>query len=129
MSKISNMLSNGKFYAINAVDCCEESEKNRSTDNAAGSMFSWQLSGELGTSIVGNEVVDHPSHYAGKNGIEAIDVIDAYDLNFNMGSALKYILRCGKKDDAIIELEKAIWYLKHEVELRKQGKERMQNGQ
>lgn len=83
----------------------------------------------LTPNIAGNEVVDRPSHYAGKNGIEAIDVIDAYDLNFNMGSALKYILRCGKKDDEIIELEKAIWYLKHEVELRKQEKERTQNGQ
>lgn len=41
MSKISNMLNNGKSYAINAVNCCGESEKFDPPDNDAGSMFSW----------------------------------------------------------------------------------------
>lgn len=64
----------------------------------------------------GEEVVDHPKHYAGRNGLEAIDVIDAFNLNFNLGSAIKYILRLGKKDDEVTELEKAIWYLKRELQ-------------
>lgn len=64
----------------------------------------------------GEEVVDHPKHYAGKNGIEAIDVIDAFNLNFNLGSAVKYILRLGKKDDEVTELEKAVWYLQREIQ-------------
>lgn len=127
MSKISDVLVNSVNLDETDVvldECLPESKKNcRLDDN--GSI--WQYGTMSKIDNIGNEVVDHPSHYAGKNGIEAIDVIDAYDLNFNMGSALKYILRCGKKDDEIIELEKAIWYLKHEVELRKQEKERMQN--
>ena len=125
MSKIFNILNCNTSSAINTDDCPANTEKNHEPTDV-DSPFIWKQNTVTQVNI-GNEVVDHPSHYAGKNGIEAIDVIDAYDLNFNMGSALKYILRCGKKDDEIIELEKAIWYLKHEVELRKQEKERMQN--
>lgn len=66
------------------------------------------------------EMVNHPSHYAG-NGIEVIDVIDAFKLNFNLGNAVKYILRCGKKDSPVQELKKAIWYLDHEVQTLEKG--------
>lgn len=67
----------------------------------------------------GESVVDHPLRYQSKNGIEAIDVIDSFGLNFNLGSAVKYILRLGKKDDEITELEKAKWYIQHEIDVRK----------
>ena len=50
--------------------------------------------------------------------MEVIDVIDNFELNFNLGNAVKYILRCGKKDNDIQELNKAIWYINHEIELR-----------
>ena len=43
--------------------------------------------------------------------IEAIDVIDAWNLNFNLGSCVKYELRLGEKDDEITEIDKAIQYL------------------
>lgn len=59
--------------------------------------------------------VNHPKHYIGKNGIESIDVIEAFDLGFNMGNAIKYILRSGKKGDRIEDIRKAIWYLNREV--------------
>ena len=56
--------------------------------------------------------VDHPNHYGGEdNPYEAIKVIEAWDLNFNLGNVVKYISRAGKKD-----LEKALWYLKREIE-------------
>jgi len=63
------------------------------------------------------EKVDHPDHYQAK-GMEAIDVIEAYNLNFSLGSALKYILRAGKKpgESSVEDLNKAIWYLQREVE-------------
>ena len=64
------------------------------------------------------EWVTHPTHYQSKNGMEVIDVIDNFELNFNLGNAVKYILRCGKKDNDIQELNKAIWYINHEIELR-----------
>ena len=62
-----------------------------------------------------DDAVNHPSHYQGKNGIESIDVIENFDLNFNLGNAIKYILRAGKKGDRLQDLEKALWYLSREV--------------
>lgn len=62
-----------------------------------------------------NETVNHPEHYQSESGMEVIDVIEAFDLNFNLGNAIKYILRAGKKDDECEDLKKALWYLKREV--------------
>lgn len=64
------------------------------------------------------EMVDHPQHYGGDTVYEAIRVIEAHDLNFNLGSALKYLLRCGKKPGAkpVEDLEKACWYLQREID-------------
>lgn len=59
--------------------------------------------------------VNHPSHYQGKK-FEVIDIIDDFNLNFNLGNAIKYILRSGKKEDKKKDLEKAIWYLQREIE-------------
>ena len=62
------------------------------------------------------EKVDHPSHYnAGR--IEVIDFIEDQNFNFNLGNAVKYISRAGKKDPAKFreDLEKAIWYLNREL--------------
>nr|DAI31791.1 MAG TPA: nucelotide kinase [Caudoviricetes sp.] len=62
------------------------------------------------------EKVNHPSHYnAGK--IEVIDFIEDQNLNFNLGNAVKYISRAGKKDPVKFreDLEKAIWYLNREL--------------
>ena len=64
------------------------------------------------------EVVNHPEYYGGEdNPYEAIKVIDAWGLGFCLGNAVKYISRAGKKpdNDAIQDLEKAAWYLNHEI--------------
>ena len=63
------------------------------------------------------EKVNHPDHYQA-DGMEAIDVIEAYDLNFSLGSAIKYILRAGKKpgEDSQEDLKKAVWYIQREIE-------------
>lgn len=56
-------------------------------------------------------------HYCA-GGIEAMDVIEAYGLNFALGNALKYILRCGHKGneaDAVRDLEKARAYIDREI--------------
>ena len=60
--------------------------------------------------------VDHPQHYGGEDNVyEAIKVIEAWDLGFNLGNTVKYIARCGKKDDELQELKKASWYLEREI--------------
>ncbi len=65
------------------------------------------------------EQINHPAHYGGEeNPYEAIKVIEAWDLGFNDGNAVKYIARAGKKDPAkrIEDLRKAAWYLNREIE-------------
>jgi len=59
--------------------------------------------------------VNHPDHYQGAV-TEVIDVIEDFDLNFNLGNAVKYILRSGKKETFLTDLKKAIWYLEREIE-------------
>lgn len=63
-----------------------------------------------------NDKVNHPAHYGGEdNPYEVIKVIEAWGLNFHLGNTVKYIARCGKKDDEIQELKKAKFYLEREI--------------
>lgn len=74
-----------------------------------------------------NDPVNHPAHYTdGK--IDVIDFIDDKRLNFCRGNAVKYIARAGKKDPhkEIEDLEKAVWYLNHEI-ARLKGEKECQN--
>lgn len=59
------------------------------------------------------DMVNHPKHY-NVDGFEVIDIIDAFGLNFNMGNALKYLLRADRKGNKKQDIEKAIWYLQRE---------------
>ena len=61
-----------------------------------------------------DDMINHPLHYQSEKGIEVIDVIEAFKLNFNLANAIKYILRSGKKGEALEDIQKAIWYLKRE---------------
>lgn len=62
--------------------------------------------------------VEHPSHY-NQGKYEVIDVINDWKLNFNLGNAIKYIARADYKNNAIEDLEKAIFYLNYEINFRK----------
>lgn len=68
-----------------------------------------------------NDLVNHPTHYKTKNGLEAIDVIDAFTdgLNgseaTNTGNILKYMCRW-KKKNGLTDLRKARWYLNRLIE-------------
>jgi hypothetical protein len=65
--------------------------------------------------------VDHPPHYRADTGVEAIVVIEAWGLNFNLGNVVKYISRAGHKLDQAEDLEKALWYLQREVKRIKES--------
>lgn len=71
-----------------------------------------QMQGSL--AVVKVEAVNHPAHYQTAAGIEAIEVIEKYDLGFCLGSAFKYLTRAGKKSrlTELEDLKKAAWYLK-----------------
>ena len=65
------------------------------------------------------DVVNHPPHYTA-GGVETLDFIEAKDLNYRLGNVVKYVVRCGKKNtDPVQDLEKAMFYLKREIEARR----------
>ena len=63
-------------------------------------------------------MVSHPNHYKSKNGLEVIDVIEAFTDGLNgieatdTGNILKYICRW-KAKNGLQDLKKAKWYLTH----------------
>ena len=66
---------------------------------------------------VNEDAINHPSHYNyGK--IEVIDFIEDQNLNFNLGNAIKYICRAGRKDPnkTAEDLGKAMFYIEHEIQ-------------
>ena len=57
-----------------------------------------------------------PSHYQGT--IQPIDLINAQNLNFNLGNVVKYVCRAGKKqgENVLSDLEKAKNYIIYDIE-------------
>lgn len=76
---------------------------------------------DCGISSSPNVAIENPLHYnSHPSGIECITIAEHF--NFNIGNAIKYIWRAGLKSDNIIQdLEKAMWYLKREIENRKKS--------
>jgi hypothetical protein len=68
--------------------------------------------------------VNHPQHYGGDTTYETIKVIEAWELGFNLGNAVKYISRAGRKDHRteLEDLRKAAWYLNREIEAWEKAK-------
>jgi hypothetical protein len=62
-----------------------------------------------------HDPVNNPAHYT-DGGIETIDFIEAKGLGFNLGNAVKYISRAGKKGNRLQDLQKAQWYLAREID-------------
>lgn len=58
-----------------------------------------------------------PEHYRGRDGLEPWHVVDAFELDYYLGSALKYILRAGKKGPKRDDITKAINFLARAREL------------
>ena len=57
-----------------------------------------------------------PLHYQGE--IQHIELINAQNLNFNLGNVVKYVCRASKKDgeNTLSDLEKAKDYINFEIE-------------
>lgn len=74
--------------------------------------------------------VNHPGHYTwlkDKCGIEVIDITRHMD--FDLGNAIKYILRAGHKTEEgysdiakhIEDLKKAVWYINDKIKTLEQN--------
>lgn len=61
------------------------------------------------------DMIKRPEHYCFSK-FEPKDVIREWGLNFNLGSAVKYIARAGRKDDIVQDLKKAREFLSFEIE-------------
>lgn len=66
-------------------------------------------------------MVSHPDHYQSDNGLEVIDVIEAFTDGLNgieatdTGNIIKYACRW-KKKNGIQDLEKIMWYTQHLID-------------
>lgn len=67
----------------------------------------------------GDVMVSHPAHYQSKNGMEVIDVIEAFTDGLNgieatdTGNIIKYACRWNAKGNAVQDIRKIIWYATH----------------
>lgn len=60
--------------------------------------------------------IRRPSHYTEGCKYEPRKVIADWGLNFNLGNAVKYLARAGRKGDKVEDLRKAIQYIEFELE-------------
>jgi hypothetical protein len=60
------------------------------------------------------DLVNKPPHYRAGDTYETIRVIEAWNLGFNLGNAVKYISRHEAKG-GLEDLKKARWYLDREI--------------
>ena len=70
--------------------------------------------GRINAGMVLDEINKSPHYNAGR--FEAIEVIEDWDLNFNLGNVLKYISRCNHKGNKVKDLEKALYYIRREID-------------
>ena len=62
-----------------------------------------------------NDFVHHPKHYTSDDcGVEAIEITSL--LPACISNAVKYVWRCGKKDEDLQELKKALWYINYSID-------------
>tara|TARA_R100000908_G_C3732604_1_gene131485 strand:- start:880 stop:1200 length:321 start_codon:yes stop_codon:yes gene_type:complete len=69
------------------------------------------------------EIRKTPDYYIGKNNYHASEVVYGFTASYNVGNALTYLMRCGKKKEEgmsdiakhIQDIEKAIHHLQMEI--------------
>lgn len=88
--------------------------------------FSTLRSGCIPIKEAPKDKVNHPGHYTWLKELCGIEVIDiTRHMDFDLGNAIKYILRCGHKEElgysnkekTIEDLRKAIFYLNDKIKM------------
>ena len=71
-----------------------------------------------------------PEYYKGKNGYRAKDVVANFDLSYNIGTAVTYLLRSKNKhnDGGIQDIRKAINHLHFELDELYTKLDKIKNG-
>jgi|TARA_R100000458_G_C8201515_1_gene191919 aryl-phospho-beta-D-glucosidase BglC (GH1 family) len=57
------------------------------------------------------DIINHPEHYT--QGIETIDYIRSWNMDYVRGNIIKYVTRFPYKGTALQDLKKAKWYLEY----------------
>jgi len=57
------------------------------------------------------DIINHPEHYT--QGIETIDYIRSWKMDYVRGNIIKYVTRYPYKGTALSDLKKAKWYLEY----------------
>ena len=61
------------------------------------------------------DAIHHPKHYTSDDcGVEAIEITSL--LPACISNAVKYVWRCGKKDEDLQDLKKALWYINYSID-------------
>lgn len=80
----------------------------------------------MSTNNLTEDKVNSPSHYTWLKKLVGIEVIDiTRHMDFDLGNAIKYILRAGHKTEdgysdkekMIEDLKKAIWYINDKIKI------------
>jgi hypothetical protein len=62
-----------------------------------------------------DNAINHPKHYTyGK--YEHVDVVENWELGYNLGNVTKYLMRAAHKGNHLQDLQKARWYLARAID-------------
>ena len=124
MNNIAKNHVDGLQYCSGCVSLCDgcagelPNESPNNTHGANPDLNQWifdTVTGKTTGKTKEHDPVNHPSHYTSHpSGIETIQITEC--MNFCLGNAIKYIMRCEHKDNKKQDIEKAIWYLQRELE-------------
>jgi len=64
------------------------------------------------------QLIHSPPHYVADREIQPIEVIESWGLCHHLACVVKYLARCGRKQEALKDLQKAEWYLTRELNLK-----------
>jgi len=120
MIKLNNKLkcASCQYFSTATNDCgnldlCIDNTEYKPTFDSSSAI----KNGREETIIEVEDMVNHPKHYK-KNGMEAIDVIQAFTDGLNgieatdTGNIIKYVLRW-KDKNGVEDLKKIVWYANH----------------
>ena len=67
------------------------------------------------------DLINRPAHYT--KGIETIEYIRSWDMDYVRGNIVKYVTRFPYKGTPIQDLEKAKWYIQRMIDKLKEERE------
>lgn len=119
---IKQMVDRHYGTLIALSDCpntAEEMKKYRFEDKKTNdSVVKIKLEENPMCDVITDDKINHPKHYCEGRKYEPWDVIKDWSLDYDLGCAVKYISRAGRKDASkkLEDLEKAKAYLQHEID-------------